>query len=237
MAVRIFVPAIAALLVSVTLTGCGGGGGEGETCKPETTLGELLRCKLLKVAADGSTETLSTDVALKGKSNIALLFGGQWCPWTRRLEESILSKTLEKLKAKSPDDTELVLLWASYGVNRSDNENRFNTWIKGKPWLSVPFATSMGYDGQEAIGSVRSNIQRAENRSTGTLAQKYTLSGYPTVVVIGQDGEVKYENFLATKLNETNNTVYYFNETTAPPSWLEVQDQIEAEIEAALMVV
>jgi len=227
MAARILVPAIAALFVSVILTGCGGSNGGSETCRPQTTLGELLKCKLLKVDADGNNETLSTDEALKGKSNIAVLFGGQWCGYTRRLVDGPLLKTIDKLKAKSPDDTELVFLWASYGVNRSDNENRFNKWIKGKPWLSVPFATSMGYDGQEAIGSVRSSIREAENRSTGALATKYNVRGYPTLVVIGQDGEVKYEDFLDWNSNTSS---YSFNETTAPPSWLEVQDEVEAEL-------
>jgi len=232
MSTRSVVQVVLSVVLALSLTGCGGGGG----CVPETPLSKLLRCTLLRSDADGKKENLVLDEALKGKSNIAIFFGGSWCPFTAAFVDGLFLKTIEKVKARNPDDTEVVLLWASRNATRPYNEKLFEEWIKGKPWLSVPFATSMGYDGETALGVVRKSIREAEGRPDGILAEKYGAMGVPTVVVLGQDGEIKYQDFVAF-----NYTAYdegwkssalwrFFNETNSPPSWLEVQAEVEDEL-------
>jgi len=112
----------------------------------------------------------------------------------------------------------------------------FDTWMPGKPWLSVPFATSMGFhDESETLGFVR-RFLRDQNVAQGILAARFNIPWLPEVVVLGQDGEVKHEDFLV--LNSTAFALggadrlqaYSFNESTAPPSWLEVQDELDAEL-------
>jgi len=75
-----------AVVAASTLAGCGGNGGTPTEPTPSepTPLTKLIRSPtLLRAGSDGKRETLVTDVALKGKSNVALFFGASWCSYTR----------------------------------------------------------------------------------------------------------------------------------------------------------
>jgi len=50
-----------------------------------------------------------TSEALKGKKKVALLLPGEWCPWCRAFDP-YFTDVMAKVRAKDPDDTEVVYM-------------------------------------------------------------------------------------------------------------------------------
>jgi len=99
--------------------------------------------------------------ALKGKS-VALYFSAHWCPPCRGFTPK-LAETYKAMKASGKDDFEFVF------VSSDRDQASFDEYLGEMPWIALPFA------------------KRAEKDA---LSRRFGVSGIPTLVTLGPDGEV-----------------------------------------------
>merc|ERR1712013_948780 len=96
----------------------------------------------------------------------------------------MLKDTLELVKSKHPEDTELVYLSCDEG------EEAFAKAAESMPRaVVVPYSRAQGV-GEAPIGFVRKKY-REQGKPQGALGEKFGVSSVPTLVVLdGKSGEI-----------------------------------------------
>jgi thiol-disulfide isomerase/thioredoxin len=72
----------------------------------------------------GGGTTVSTDDVVQGKRQVALFFGGSWCPWCRALTP-LLEDTIRKVAAADADDSQVIYIPADADLEA------FNAYMAG----------------------------------------------------------------------------------------------------------
>lgn len=104
--------------------------------------------------------TVDTDAALKGK-HVMIYFSAHWCPPCRGFTPQLV--TFYNTMKKSNNDFELVF------ASSDKDDKQFNEYYETMPWLAVPFS---------------------DRDQKNKLSKMYKVSGIPTLVVVGPDGNL-----------------------------------------------
>jgi thiol-disulfide isomerase/thioredoxin len=157
-----------------------------------------------------------TSEVLKEKKKVALLFSGEWCPWCREFDP-YFTDVMAKVRAKDPDDTEVVYM------SVDADEAKMKAITSQKPWAAVPYNRVQG-NGETPIGFVRKKIREDTGKPMGTLQEKYQLSSVPSLIVLnGQTGALIADSKIRKELGDKPEDGCEFT-PEAPLSWLEAVD-------------
>lgn len=116
--------------------------------------------ELLGEKLQGSSGEVATVDALVGKKAIALYFSAHWCPPCRGFTPKFAKWYEENLKSKG---LEVVF------VSSDGDDESFGEYFGGMPWLALPYS---------------------ERELQLTLSKKFSVSGIPAVIILGEDGKV-----------------------------------------------
>lgn len=155
-----------------------------------------------------------TSEVLQGKKNVVAFFAGSWCPWCRGFEP-LITQTYNKLKAQSPDDTEIVYL------SVDENIEKYNEYLSTKQWVAVPYDKAQG-NGCDPLSYIRKKVREETGKKQGTLGEKFEVKSVPTVIVMnGTTGEVTHKDFVLEKGKAEDGHEW---SPKAPSSWLDVSE-------------
>jgi len=195
---------------------------------PEPTANPWLSLLGPTLIAGGSEKP--TPEVLNNKQNVALFFGGTWCPWSTAFEP-FLMKTYSGVKRKAPDDLEIVFL------SVDDDEAGFNARVAAHQFPSVPFNRAQGI-GESPLGFVRKKVRTARAAKEGkpeiadekgALAKRFAVSATPSLLVLDGKTAAKLHEEFITEMGSKPTDGHAWTPGKAPAHWMEFSDPVPEE--------